>query len=595
MGRLNTLGDFAIGTTQISVNGAVPAGITDFTAGAPSWYTDTVLFFQAQVSPGAYRMRFYDTGSGIETDADPDGQNGSGAGGSTWWAWLAGGPRRGVRSSAPGFTVPIPNGRGLFWVQTDGTAVLTSYPANSGLFVYAADGALQRSYAATIVRPDVRLTDDLLTYCTPAGWFCSNVATGGGIPYAQLAAMAIFSAAVAPGGTPWVVEYRGDLGLFVRQPALDQAYVLPSTVDQFFHPDVLALSGTVIRIAGTITEGEAPTDVRMIDLDLVSGATTLWRSISPAGTLTSSVGPVLSPTTIPLSGSINTAVSGGSGGSGDTPTGNAIRRIRRPPLLATAQTQPRIYPHVDQVTDLHAKQSLRLLWDQHADLLSTVQAQQQTLTAIQSQVTAVTASAASAQQTANDAVAIAGKPVSSDAAASATVLGGGVGGGGVGGGIGGGGGSPGGGGGGTGSDDPSDGGAAGSGCALGNPTGHVDAGSPLTAYVAGSIICGTCREFPALLAAAPDQATRDANQAELLGRVIWHLQNAGFTAGKQQNPSGAISGDKVTVQVQDPTGAGGTLFLAYDFLSGPPFSEPLNYHCNQVSPAHYVPDGGIPD
>lgn len=133
---------------------------------------------------------------------------------------------------------------------------------------------------------------------------------------------------------------------------------------------------------------------------------------------------------------------------------------------------------------------------------------------------------------------------------------------------------------------PDDGGAGAAGCAAAGSDGHAT--GTLTAELAGQIVCGTGNEFPALKLAAVDQTTRDANQLELLLRMIWHLNQAGFTAGRQQNPSGIVSGDKLTVQV-------GAVFFAYDVFEGVPFNVDMPTQMLQVFPANYVAEAGTAD
>ncbi len=139
-----------------------------------------------------------------------------------------------------------------------------------------------------------------------------------------------------------------------------------------------------------------------------------------------------------------------------------------------------------------------------------------------------------------------------------------------------------------------DDGLAAQGCASHGADGHVAPGSPLTAVTAGQIICGTGDEVaggwsgPALRAAAVDQATRDANVLELLLRVVYHLILAGFVAGRQRNPSGVLSTDKLTVQI-------GGVYRAYDIFSLNAFTVPFTMHAIQVFPASYVVEAGTSD
>lgn len=111
--------------------------------------------------------------------------------------------------------------------------------------------------------------------------------------------------------------------------------------------------------------------------------------------------------------------------------------------------------------------------------------------------------------------------------------------------------------------------------------------SGLTAYNAGLIIGGVGHEFPALVAPAVDEATFDANRLELLRRTIWHLIQFGFTAGRQQNPTGILSTDKIAL-IED-----GQL-RAFDCYTGT-FTAGLTVQALQVYPAVLVADSGIAD
>lgn len=188
-----------------------------------------------------------------------------------------------------------------------------------------------------------------------------------------------------------------------------------------------------------------------------------------------------------------------SGGGGTpSPAPGGIKKADLPKAKVA-----RAYPHVDQIQDPHAQASLRMLWDKvwgaqdtHTETQQTVQAQATQITQLQAQVTEAQAMARQATLQAGVGVPGVGS------------------------------GTPGGGGG----DPGTDNGEGANGCGASGANGHVPPGSPLTAYTAGQIVCGTAKEFPALLVACPDQATRDANMTELGGRMVWHLGQAGFAA-----------------------------------------------------------------
>ena len=117
---------------------------------------------------------------------------------------------------------------------------------------------------------------------------------------------------------------------------------------------------------------------------------------------------------------------------------------------------------------------------------------------------------------------------------------------------------------------------------------HVG-GGPLSSDRAHQVVDATAREFPHLITAKSTESESVANAVELLRRMIWHLQLAGFQAGRQKNPSGAVSGDKMTIFAD---GA----WHAYDvfFSYGTPgvATEVIFW---EVYPPSTLADGGIPD
>jgi hypothetical protein len=119
-----------------------------------------------------------------------------------------------------------------------------------------------------------------------------------------------------------------------------------------------------------------------------------------------------------------------------------------------------------------------------------------------------------------------------------------------------------------------------------NPN-HVAPG-PLSVAHAQEVVYATANEFPGLQTPRGTDAESAAAGEELLRRIIWHLQLAGFQAGRQRNPSGAISGDKLTV-VAD--GA----WHAYDVWTLGGAGRPISVIFYEVFPPNPVADGGIPD
>jgi hypothetical protein len=117
---------------------------------------------------------------------------------------------------------------------------------------------------------------------------------------------------------------------------------------------------------------------------------------------------------------------------------------------------------------------------------------------------------------------------------------------------------------------------------------HVGPG-PLDRDRAKLVVERTAAEYPHLLGPFPTdrQAIRAAE--ELLLRSIWHLQRAGFQAGRQRNPSGAISNDKLTVFAEGE-------WRAYDiFRDYGVANQVTDVIFLRVHPADPIAYPGIPD
>ena len=229
-------------------------------------------------------------------------------------------------------------------------------------------------------------------------------------------------------------------------------------------------------------------------------------------------------------------------------------------LITAASLVPikRQYPQVDNVKDWAAQESLRLLWErifQLQEQLNLANTNIQNLIAGTNQVNETSTKALTA---AKNALVTAGEPVRAPGEPD------------------------------PGADCPDDGQAA-SGVDNAYPTGHPGGVVPTSAFEMGKIIGGTADEFSLLLAPTPDLATREANAEEMLERMIWHLQLAGFTAGRQRNPSSLISKDKLTADTDGE-------IKAYDvFIGLSEFTVAMGVTAGRVCPADYVETTGTPD
>jgi hypothetical protein len=151
---------------------------------------------------------------------------------------------------------------------------------------------------------------------------------------------------------------------------------------------------------------------------------------------------------------------------------------------------------------------------------------------------------------------------------------------------------PGTGGGGGGGGDNGGGGNGGGGG--GGSTGGCRAGSQghqhgaLDAGLAEDIVRGTANEYPCLTAVFnTDEAALDAAE-QLLRRMIWHLQQAGFGSARQKNPSGLISKDKLNINIGGKWHTYDVFRLGYAHVAS-------SVTFNEVTPPNPQSDGGIPD
>jgi hypothetical protein len=117
---------------------------------------------------------------------------------------------------------------------------------------------------------------------------------------------------------------------------------------------------------------------------------------------------------------------------------------------------------------------------------------------------------------------------------------------------------------------------------------HVGPG-PLSAQRAQEVIEATGREYSHLLAPYGSGGAKIAATDELLHRVIWHLQLAGYQAGRQRNPSGAVSFDKVTI-VLDGQWKAFDIFTDWDIPG-----KDTRVLFIEVFPPSHIPNSGLPD
>lgn len=236
-----------------------------------------------------------------------------------------------------------------------------------------------------------------------------------------------------------------------------------------------------------------------------------------------------------------------------------------------ATTPPPPYPHVSEIQDWPTQRSVKLLWDQIAALKSSVAGNTETLTTHDASLTILAKGVASAA-----ALAAGAQPLSTPTASTPPVSLGGT---------------P------PGNPTPappsSDGGMGEAGCTAAGANGHVPPGSPLTPFTVGQIVCGVAKEFPALFAVAPDQATLDSWRVCFNGRVIWHLNLAGFQASHYPGANGST----YLILVNIPMSGAPNNQYAYRITNyDPTLQLTAQMIFAGITPgASTAPDGGIAD
>jgi hypothetical protein len=305
--RLSTAGRAAMGTgPAVSIDGATPAALVGKVTGGylgPSWLTSTKILYQSGgTGSGPWILQSYNTGTLATATVDSSGENELASGQSIWAAWLSG---SGVRTNASGLTGPFASA-GLGDVSTDHgeIAIITSRATATGLTVYSSAGASLVSLpAVTLSIPLVRIRGHLLVYSDSSGWQMANV-IGGAFSFAPRINEPVnwVTPVVTASGQQLVMERSERLTLRYAAKAVGWEIVAPGGLA--FNPDVVEVSAGVIRLAWSLTQGEAPADLQMTDLTLATGATLNW--VVSGSALVSSAGPTLTPTTFevgPLQGS----------------------------------------------------------------------------------------------------------------------------------------------------------------------------------------------------------------------------------------------------------------------------------------------------
>lgn len=515
--------------------------ITDVGEGAaPAWFnpagspTDQLLCYNR-----AETLRTVNTPPpfvAADYTAVPGGLNSYGAGGGVWAGFNAFGQVQFSDGTRLAGRMPVPAGPAVD--QLGRTVYLDNTQTRLSLRTAAGAVSVVDNFGGPIERP--HLVSQAIVWQRFTGGILQTYGNRGfGIERLQASSVAeVWSVPIETPGGLWVLSHDNAGRMFLR--AWGRAEVTTVATGFTNYPHAIYDSGN-------------------------GGFLTTWGDISGVLQLAFVAVDVLA---VPGPGTPNPIPGGGGSGSGPGgSTAPSTRDLTVTPSRRFTPARRPIYPHVKEVTDPAASQSLKLLWDRmHAlgerldtgDIAQRFAGLDQTLTDTQSQI------ARQAQQLTQN-----------PAEANATQIPGGVG-------------EPGGEPPGVPGDPDPPGPGTGT-CADSPGTGHFDPGGPLTVERARKISCGTGDEWSALRVATATSAERDSNMELLLLRIIWHLNQGGFSAGRQRNPSTAISKDKLTVVI-------GTETRAFDvFIDASSFSKPLVMQWFETFPADMVADAGIAD
>lgn len=293
--RFTTAGVALMGTTQISVNGVVPATLVAVNAGNPQPYTSNLAIFQNSTLGNV--LQFLNLTTSVLTSADADGQNALAAGGSVWAAYLASTP--GVRTNVVGLG-PFPLGS-IGDVSEDGHFVLVkSQDSATGLASYSSAGVLKYQNTAALQGfAEVRARQGYFAYEDAAGWWVRSLETGTAQSVAQRADV-LLTIPIVISSRVYLVEYVSAVGVSVRLATGSTGYVIPATTTNGFNIDAVYLSGTTVRVGMSSGAGEAPTELRVFDVNVQTGA--LSAGVTTTGALVFTTQPAVPTGSLPTSG-----------------------------------------------------------------------------------------------------------------------------------------------------------------------------------------------------------------------------------------------------------------------------------------------------
>lgn len=270
-------GLLGIGTTSISINGVIPAGLTTLLGGGWDWLTDDLCGGQGSaVVPGGFRLYQYVPSTDTLSILDPVYNGGADVaqvfcgGNNNWARFVAGG---GIHTSASlGLTLPL---AGLMDIDAAGRLLtVPNAAADTGLATYAANGA---SLATVSVHTfsEARCKDGIVSNRNrdAEGWHLRSVADLTLQPFApRTDELIVGMVPVVISGTTWVVELSATQ-LTLRPATSSNGFVLATSAN-IFGPDAVSLSAGTVRVGWSTTTGEGRLTMRLADVTVASGGFT---------------------------------------------------------------------------------------------------------------------------------------------------------------------------------------------------------------------------------------------------------------------------------------------------------------------------------
>ncbi len=268
-----------IAGTQASIDGSTPSNLAGLIGGC-DWLKNTTVFGQGDLGSG-FRLYTYDAALNTPpVQVAAVGANTTWAGGDVWQAWLAGTglytsdpPGLGTATGGtPSKTIALA-GPAAVDALTGSQVVIIDRSTGFGLQVYDDTGAAGVSVSTVLALADpIRLRSNVLSYIDAGGWHLVDISTGTPVSYLAAVTTVDWLVPCVTGSSVYVLERNTNDELTFRLSTQSQGFVVTSGSPTLFNPDARFLSATTVRIAYSLTSGEAASDLIVHDVNIQTGA-----------------------------------------------------------------------------------------------------------------------------------------------------------------------------------------------------------------------------------------------------------------------------------------------------------------------------------